>query len=76
MGRVLSFSKDKREKYYRCPKCRSKTKHQKVKAIAEDVTPQRESVKAKLAFFRDRVTARDQERDGIEKHHQRTDIQR
>ncbi len=31
MGRVLSFSKDKREKYYRCPKCRSKTKHQKVK---------------------------------------------
>ncbi len=37
---------------------------------------QRESVKAKLAFFRDRVTARDQERDGIEKHHQRTDIQR
>lgn len=36
----------------------------------------RESVKAKLAFFRDRVAARNQERDGVEKHHQRTDIQR
>lgn len=36
----------------------------------------RESVKAKLAFFRDRVAARDQERDAVEKHHQHTDIQR
>lgn len=36
----------------------------------------RESVKAKLAFFRDRVADRDQERDAIEKHHQHTDIQR
>ena len=51
-------------------------KHQKVKAIAEDVTPQRESVKAKLAFFRDRVTARDTERDAVEKHHQHDDISR
>ncbi len=63
-------------------------KHQKVKAIAEDVTPQREkgrqrddpgqreSVKAKLAFFRDRVTARDAERDAVEKHHQHDDISR
>lgn len=34
--------------------------------------PQRESVKAKLAFFRDRVTARDAERDEVEKqyHHE------
>lgn len=37
---------------------------------------QRESVKAKLAFFRDRVTDREQKRDAIEKHHQHTDIQR
>lgn len=63
-------------------------KHQKVKAIAKDVTPQREkgrqrddlgqreSVKAKLAFFRDRVTARDAERDAVEKHHQHDDISR
>lgn len=36
----------------------------------------RESVKAKLAFFRDRVAARDAERDDVEKHHQRSDIQR
>ena len=36
----------------------------------------RESVKAKLAFFRDRVAARDKERDVIEKHHQHSDIQR
>lgn len=36
----------------------------------------RDSVKAKLAFFRDRVAARDAERDDVEKHHQRSDIQR
>lgn len=37
---------------------------------------QRESVKAKLAFFRDRVTARDKERNAVEKHHQHDDISR
>lgn len=38
---------------------------------------QRESVKAKLAFFRDRVAARDKsERDAVEKHHQHDDISR
>lgn len=36
----------------------------------------RESVKAKLAFFRDRVAARDKERDIMEKHRQHSDIQR
>ncbi|MDE6388329.1 MAG: PcfB family protein [Lachnospiraceae bacterium] len=36
----------------------------------------RESVKAKLAFFRDRVAARDKEQDAVEKHHQHDDIQR
>ena len=36
----------------------------------------RESVKAKLAFFRDRVAARDAERDVLEKHHSHSDIQR
>lgn len=36
----------------------------------------RESVKAKLAFFRDRVAARDKERDAVEKQHQHDDIQR
>lgn len=37
---------------------------------------QRESVKAKLAFFRDRVAARDKEREAVEKHHQYDDISR
>lgn len=36
----------------------------------------RESVKAKLAFFRDRVTARDAERGAVEKQHQHDDISR
>ncbi len=36
----------------------------------------RESVKAKLAFFRDRVAARDGERNALEKHHSHSDIQR
>lgn len=36
----------------------------------------RESVKAKLAFFRDRVATRDAERDAVEKHRQKDDIQR
>lgn len=31
MGRVLSFSKDKKEKYYMCPRCKNKTKPQKAK---------------------------------------------
>ena len=31
MGRVLSFSKDGKEKYYKCTKCKSETKRQKVK---------------------------------------------
>ena len=28
---VMSFSKDKHEKFCRCPKCYSETKHQKIK---------------------------------------------
>ena len=28
---VMSFSKDKHEKFCRCPKCRGETKHQKLK---------------------------------------------
>lgn len=51
-------------------------KHEKVKATAKEIPQQRESVKAKLAFFRDRVTARDKERDAVEKHHQHDDISR
>lgn len=40
-------------------------------------TPEkRESVKAKLAFFRDRVAARDKEQDALEKHRNHDDIQR
>lgn len=31
MVEVLSFSKDKKEKYCRCPKCREETRHQKIK---------------------------------------------
>ncbi len=37
---------------------------------------QRESVKAKLAFFRDRVTDRDTERDAVEKQRRHDDISR
>ncbi len=37
---------------------------------------ERESVKAKLAFFRDRVTARDAERGAVEKEHRHDDISR
>lgn len=28
---VMSFSKDKHEKYCRCPKCKKETRHQKLK---------------------------------------------
>ena len=31
MVSVMSFSKNKHEKFCRCPKCRGKTKHQKLK---------------------------------------------
>lgn len=42
----------------------------------KDNPEKRESVKAKLAFFRDRVAARDKERDAVEKHRNHDDIQR
>jgi hypothetical protein len=35
MERTLSFLRDKKEKYYKCPRCRSETKHQK--ATDEDL---------------------------------------
>lgn len=28
---VMSFSKDRHEKFYRCPKCYSESKHQRIK---------------------------------------------
>lgn len=31
MVKVVSFSKDKHEKFCRCPKCFSETKHMKIK---------------------------------------------
>ena len=31
MQPVLSFSNDKHEKFYRCPKCYEETKHQKLR---------------------------------------------
>ena len=31
MVSVMSFSKNKHEKFCRCPKCRDETKHQKLK---------------------------------------------
>ena len=31
MQPVLSFSNDKHEKFYRCPKCYKETKHQKLR---------------------------------------------
>ena len=42
----------------------------------KDAPEKRESVKAKLAFFRDRVAARDKERDAVEKHRNHDNIQR
>ena len=31
MQQIMSFSKDKREKFCRCPKCYEETKHQKLR---------------------------------------------
>ena len=33
MTGIMSFSKDKHEKFCRCPKCRSETKHIPIKEI-------------------------------------------
>lgn len=56
------------------PEKQSGDKHSR--KTGKDQPEKRESVKAKLAFFRDRVAARDNERDEVEKHHHRSDIQR
>ncbi len=53
-----------------------KQKYGKRKKENQEQPEKRESVKAKLAFFRDRVAARDKERDIMEKHRQHSDIQR
>lgn len=52
------------------------SKHMDRKKLRNRQPEQRDSVKAKLAFFRDRVTARDNERDAVEKQHRHSDIQR
>lgn len=31
MNGVMSFSKDKHERFYKCPKCFSETRHQRIK---------------------------------------------
>ncbi len=31
MAGVMSFSKDRREKFYQCPKCKNETKHNLLK---------------------------------------------
>lgn len=31
MNGVMSFSQDKNEKFYKCPKCFSETRHQRIK---------------------------------------------
>ncbi len=49
---------------------KGKRQNRREKDQEQDNPKQRESVKAKLAFFRDRVTARDKERDAVEKHHE------
>lgn len=36
MAGVMSFSREKREKYYRCPKCKQETKHQKIRNFELD----------------------------------------
>ncbi len=51
-------------------------KHNKGRRRQSERPQKRESVKAKLAFFRNRVAAREQERDVTERHQQRSDIQR
>ncbi len=51
-------------------------KHNRRQKKNQEQSGKRESVKTKLAFFRDRVAARDKERDVMEKHHQHSDIQR
>lgn len=33
---VMSFSREKREKYCRCPKCKQETKHQKIRKFELD----------------------------------------
>ncbi len=47
---------------------REKTGSLQKQARQEQKQEQRESVKAKLAFFRDRVAARDKSREAVEKH--------
>ncbi len=54
----------------------NKQKHSRRQKKNQEQPGKRESVKTKLAFFRDRVAARDKERDVMEKHHQHSDIQR
>lgn len=54
----------------------SSERNQEKRESNREEPEKRESVKAKLAFFRDRVADRDQERDAVEKYHQHTDIQR
>lgn len=51
-------------------------KHNKRRGTQSERPQKRESVKAKLAFFRNRVAAREQERDVTVRHQQRSDIQR
>lgn len=46
MLEVMSFSKDKHEKYCRCPKCRGETRHQKLRE--EDLNFREELNKALL----------------------------
>ena len=36
MHQVMSFSKDKHDKFYRCPKCYEETKHKKLRDVELD----------------------------------------
>lgn len=49
---------------------------QEQKAKNPDRSNTRESIRAKLAFFRDRVAARDRESETVEKHRTHTEPQR
>lgn len=49
---------------------------EKAGVLGKGKQEQRESVKAKLAFFRDRVAARDESREVVEKHKNLADIAR
>ena len=74
---ILHVMEEAYKDYIKAAENNEKNPTEKSKGKKAEKSPQkRESVKAKLAFFRDRVAARDREQDVKEKHHNHSDIQR